>query len=444
MENKQERIPPEVQERADRFFAYINKYGGDATEAIVQFVDVLAFTFDYFTAPASAKFHGAYPGGLFDHSEHVFMRMLQLNALLPESRRYSGESAFKVGMFHDLCKMFFYVPEKKNVKNPETGQWETKDGYSYDDKYPYGHGEKSVEILHRYKVPIDVYEALAIRWHMGPYKVNSDHGGAQEIIDVWKKFPHVPMILMAHLADGLATHVDENTEEVSLGGETKKIPNEMLIGSYDPGKINNERVKSLPNFLDGTPDRNMYVSLFQTYLYQREGMEKLLGYLCGNRSDFFEAPATQFNQYSSPGGNCRLSLCMFVWMARLADLLNWPIQMDSIAAISLLHGLGNINTYKAEKKRKKVDGEWVDNGWYISKDEELPWGDMGAKSTYMIQPYQTTFGKPLLTREEALAIRWVQGALTGADIKTCSDAFGKYPTCFLAHAAYLLASFFPL
>ena len=439
MEDKK-KLAPEAQERANKLFELIGQYGGEVKESLYKFMDTLCFTLDFFEAPASTYYHGNYPGGLYDHSEHVFRRAVQLNYLLTQDRRYSEEAAFRVGMFHDLCKTLFYKGIKKNVKNPETGFWEVQDAYAIEDLFPLGHGEKSLSLYQMYIGDIDPIEALAIRWHMGAYNVSTQRG-PQEIIDVWKRFETDPLILLTHIADGLAAHIDENTDNIFFGMEQKAMPEELKIGQFNPQNIRNERVNSIPSFTEGTSDADMYVTAFKMYLGNKPGMEKLLAYICGPYSDFFTAPASERNQFAVPGGLCRVSLRMFSWLTRLVDLLNWPVSMESIAAVTLLHGLGKIKTYKTETRhRKNQDGEWEDYT-YISRDEEFPWGDMGAKSVYMIQPFQQ--GQPMLTREEALAIRWVEGALTGANIKECSAAYEKWPFTFLAHAAYLLACFGP-
>ena len=49
---------------------YIKREGAD------ELLDYLNKT-DFFTAPASSKFHSAYPGGLVEHSVNVYHRFLK-------------------------------------------------------------------------------------------------------------------------------------------------------------------------------------------------------------------------------------------------------------------------------------------------------------------------------------------------------------------------------
>lgn len=115
---------------------------------------------DFFTAPASTRFHGAYEGGLLEHSLNVYYELLPLVA--------DAETAAICGLLHDVCKADIYVHSFRNVKNEETGKWERVPCYVKKDKFPYGHGEKSVYFIMKHMKLADE-EAMAIRWHMGAY-----------------------------------------------------------------------------------------------------------------------------------------------------------------------------------------------------------------------------------------------------------------------------------
>lgn len=123
---------------------------------------------DFFVAPASTKYHGAVIGGLVEHSLHVYMCLKDLLS----SKFYSGigidvpsDTIAVCGLLHDICKVNFYVPEVKNRKN-KNGSWESYLGFTIDDAFPFGHGEKSVYAINKFmKLRHD--EAMAIRYHMG-------------------------------------------------------------------------------------------------------------------------------------------------------------------------------------------------------------------------------------------------------------------------------------
>ena len=139
-------------------------------EGSAALLDYLQNKSDFFTAPASARYHGSYPGGLCDHSVNVYHcladylqrpRVQELYGL-----EYEPESVAIVSLLHDLCKIGCYRAGTRNVKNETTGQWEKVPTFFYEDKLPYGHGEKSVYIISGF-MRLSREEAMAIRWHMG-------------------------------------------------------------------------------------------------------------------------------------------------------------------------------------------------------------------------------------------------------------------------------------
>ncbi|MFR6278855.1 MAG: HD domain-containing protein, partial [Acutalibacter sp.] len=139
------------------FQQHVTRRGGD------QLLEWLENT-DFYTAPASTKFHCACEFGLVMHSLNVYK-------VLREKYFEEGDSeeSFALcGLLHDVCKAQFYKVATRNVKNDETGQWEKRPYYSVEDAFPYGHGEKSVYLIERF-VRLKPAEAMAIRWHMGGF-----------------------------------------------------------------------------------------------------------------------------------------------------------------------------------------------------------------------------------------------------------------------------------
>ncbi len=156
---------------------------------------------DFFTAPASSKFHSAYEGGLCDHSLNVYNVMIE---------RYNDgkpdESFAIVALLHDLCKAQFYKLGSRNVKNETTGAWEKVPFYTIDDKFPFGHGEKSVFLIERF-MRLKVEEAIAIRWHMGGFD-DAARGGSFAINGAFERYP---LAVKLHISDIEATYLMENT-----------------------------------------------------------------------------------------------------------------------------------------------------------------------------------------------------------------------------------------
>ena len=125
-------------------------------EYLVKELDEIGF----FTAPASTRFHGAYEGGLFDHSIAVARQLILLTEAL-DLEWDNPNSPYIVGMFHDLCKCDNYVFDI------ETGKYK----YNPDIIIP-GHGEKSVIALQKI-INLTDEEITCIRWHMGAYETDT-------------------------------------------------------------------------------------------------------------------------------------------------------------------------------------------------------------------------------------------------------------------------------
>ena len=170
-------------------------------------LDYLQNKSDFFTAPASAKFHGAYAGGLCEHSVNVYHclrdylerdRVRELYGL-----EYPEESVALVSLLHDVCKTGCYKPGSRNVKGPD-GKWQSVPTFFYEDSLPYGHGEKSVYILSGF-LRLTREEAMAIRWHMG-------FSGDEDKRLVGQALQQYPLAFALSVADMEATYFLEKED----------------------------------------------------------------------------------------------------------------------------------------------------------------------------------------------------------------------------------------
>ncbi len=160
---------------------------------------------DFFTAPASARFHSSYEGGLCEHSLNVYDC---LTGYVNSDRfkntfgfSYSDESMAIVSLLHDLCKIGVYKKGFRNVKD-EKGTWQRVETYEYDDQLPYGHGEKSVYIISGY-MRLTREEAFAIRYHMG-------YSSTEDPRNVSLAFEMFPLAFALSTADSEATYFIES------------------------------------------------------------------------------------------------------------------------------------------------------------------------------------------------------------------------------------------
>ncbi len=161
---------------------------------------------DFFTAPASTRFHGNYEGGLCEHSLNVYDCLCDILSR-PRIKEqygvsYSEESIAIAALLHDICKTNFYKVSFRNAKNAE-GKWESVPFYTIEDNLPYGHGEKSVYIASGY-MRLTRDEAFAIRYHMG-FSGNDDPGNVGRAMEMF------PLAFFLHCADSEAAYFMEET-----------------------------------------------------------------------------------------------------------------------------------------------------------------------------------------------------------------------------------------
>ena len=178
----------------EEFRNLISSINRDGIDNLMNFIEKT----DFYTAPASTRFHGSYEGGLLEHSMKVY-------EILKHKVEYSimnidvSEDTLKIiALLHDICKVNFYKVDYRNAKN-EAGVWEKVPYYTVDDTIPYGHGEKSVMMLTEY-IKLTSEEKYCIRWHMGftePKELYNTLGLA------FKKYP---LALLVHEADLEATY----------------------------------------------------------------------------------------------------------------------------------------------------------------------------------------------------------------------------------------------
>ncbi len=173
-------------------------------------LDYLENKSDFFSCPASSKFHGAYAGGLCDHSLNVYHCLRDYLARERVQELYGlevpPESIAIAALLHDLCKIGCYKAGSRNVKNEATGQWEKVPTFYYEDPMPYGHGEKSVYIISGF-MKLKREEAMAIRWHMG-------FSGSEDSRLVGQALEKYPLAFALSVADMEATYFLEGEQNI--------------------------------------------------------------------------------------------------------------------------------------------------------------------------------------------------------------------------------------
>lgn len=162
----------------------------------------------YLDAPASAKYHGNYIGGLFVHSCNVTDALVELteNNNLIWRRK---ESPHIIGMFHDLCKMDQYktLEDWGDSNSSEFEVISAQVKFEYNEEVLYkGHGDKSAILTSTY-LKLTPEEAACIRYHMGAFTDKED----------WKYYNRAltafPNVLWTHHADMIATYYLDHIEK---------------------------------------------------------------------------------------------------------------------------------------------------------------------------------------------------------------------------------------
>lgn len=193
-----------MSEQIERFENLLVETGRDGIENLIEFIRKS----DFYTAPASTRFHGACDGGLLEHSLNVYDRLSLKkceDSIWNEALKNIREDTLVISaLLHDLCKTYYYTIEMRNKK--VDGQWVQVPFYTVDDKIPYGHGEKSVMMIEEY-IKLKPIERYAIRWHMGAYEPKELWNTLGEAMNKY------PLVLAIHEADMEATYIMESEEK---------------------------------------------------------------------------------------------------------------------------------------------------------------------------------------------------------------------------------------
>lgn len=189
----------------ERFCNLLRATGRENIEYVIEDLTDLGF----FEAPASGQGHGAYPGGLLEHSlgvydmamatrENILRHRPDLESMLPE------DSVAIAALLHDVCKADRYKLVRRKRRN-EIGVYEDAEVYEiHDEAFPCGHGEKSVIMLLQSGIDLSEDEICAIRWHMGPWNITKED--EKYYRQASKASPLQPLI---HTADTLASAILE-------------------------------------------------------------------------------------------------------------------------------------------------------------------------------------------------------------------------------------------
>jgi 23S rRNA maturation-related 3'-5' exoribonuclease YhaM len=128
--------------------ALLNSLSRPGVDKLIEFLE----SSDYFTAPASTKYHRSYPGGLSEHSLNVTPLFKGRNDAMGSIIRI--ESVIICGLLHDVCKVGYYVKAGNSYKSVK--------GHSAANS----HASLSIAIIEKY-IELHPIEKEIILYHMG-------------------------------------------------------------------------------------------------------------------------------------------------------------------------------------------------------------------------------------------------------------------------------------
>lgn len=191
-------------ENREKFMELMRKTERAGVEDMLKWLD----TTDFYSAPASTRYHGSYPGGLVQHTLNVAYELKQLADFYEV--KIPKDSILICALGHDFCKINTYKETIVNVppQRTKSGKWEQQQGYKKDEYLKLGHGAKSLSTLQDF-ITLKDYEKEAIYWHMGAF----DLGQYNNINDLSKTFEENPLAFLLHIADMCVTYIIENERE---------------------------------------------------------------------------------------------------------------------------------------------------------------------------------------------------------------------------------------
>lgn len=198
---------------------------------------------DFFVAPASTHYHGAYKGGLVDHCLNVYHNMMSLaknkhllaiheKAIILdengnptenyEDKIVDGEieedSIAIVALLHDFSKMNYYKTDYRNKKvycesgskHDENGKFDWVSVANYvtipqEERFIYGSHEETAEFMVRQFIPLTYMESTAILHHHSTLSFDS----VKDVGTVCNIYNRYLIATLLHVADTISTYIDE-------------------------------------------------------------------------------------------------------------------------------------------------------------------------------------------------------------------------------------------
>lgn len=193
-----------INKNKERFLEIVNSIEREGMDK--EFLERQLTASDFFTAPASTKFHGSYEGGLCEHCLNVYDNLINL---LSTFEIECDENSVKIlGLFHDFSKLNFYKKSYQNKKiysdegtkhdNMGNYDWVSVPCYTVrepGDRFIFGNHECTAAYMISTFIPLTTEEYCAIIHHHGGMGWDSSK---ENLDDVYRQYP---LCLYLHIAD---------------------------------------------------------------------------------------------------------------------------------------------------------------------------------------------------------------------------------------------------
>ena len=97
----------------EQFLELLRTVNREGIDELINFLEKS----DFFTAPASTRFHGNHEGGLVEHSLKVYEILKHKVQNNIKGITIADESIIIIALLHDICKTNFYKIDYRNAKN---------------------------------------------------------------------------------------------------------------------------------------------------------------------------------------------------------------------------------------------------------------------------------------------------------------------------------------
>jgi hypothetical protein len=166
----------------------LNEVEREGVKDYIQYIE----TSDFFSAPASTKYHRDYPGGLAEHCLNLLEPLKLSNSRLNKKEQLPEDSLIIIALCHDVCKEGLYIGDY--------GNYRTLPDHPANNK----HSILSIERIKKY-IRLTRNERDIILYHMGLFSCY-EYGMEYTPEDLMRAIKRHPLVQIFAAIDMEETH----------------------------------------------------------------------------------------------------------------------------------------------------------------------------------------------------------------------------------------------